>query len=121
MRRTNSGITLAPITGPALVVAVVGGRPFEAMADDYKAARNVWREVPEAFYWEMLEVLPPIYRRGGFLVSEPYIHETTAEGEQGVFCGIACVEDRYFARYCTVPEFSGRVAELRAALTGVDR
>lgn len=114
----SNGQRLALVTGPALIVAVPEAWPVEAMADDYRNARNVWREVPETFYWEMLEVLPPIYQRGGFLVSEPYMHETTAEGDQGVYAGIAQGGDRYFARYCTVPEFSGRVAELRAALAG---
>lgn len=119
-RTTSTGERLALVTGPAIIVAEVAERPFDAMADDYKNARNVWREVPEGFYWEMLEVLPPIYRRGGFLVSEPYIHETTDAGEEGVYAGLAQVGERFFTRYCTAPEFTERVAELCRALAAVE-
>lgn len=47
---------------------------------EQKAARQhtpiTWREVTEARYYEMFEVLPPIIIAGkGFLVSEPWDHD----------------------------------------------
>ena len=52
---------------------------YPEMEEDYREARRLsgrtgadWREVTEAFWWQALEVLPPIHREGGFLVGEPY-------------------------------------------------
>ena len=33
-----------------------------------------WQPITEERYWELLEVLPPIYGKNGFMVSEPCDH-----------------------------------------------
>jgi len=44
--------------------------PFPAVTDHRLAGRDAWREISEACADEFLNVLPPIYCKGGFMVSE---------------------------------------------------
>lgn len=90
---------------------------YEQMGENYKAGRDVWVEVSDDFRQQALEVLPPIYRRGGFLVSEPYTHN--AEGRP-VYAGFATIGGRDFARYATPSDFERLAAELRASLSTLE-
>lgn len=60
-----------------------------------------------------LEVLPPIYFRGGFAVSEPIRH--TAEDVPVYLC-LVQAGGVTFARQCTVKEAAADVEALRAAV-----
>jgi hypothetical protein len=41
---------------------------------DFHANAPHWREITETQYYEALGCLPPIYRQGGWMMGEPYIH-----------------------------------------------
>ena len=86
---------------------------YSDLEDDYRANEPVWREVSESFYWQALGVLPPIYREGGFLVSEPWRH--AADGEP-VCAGFATVHHRYFAQMSTPSAFPASARKLRNLL-----
>ena len=75
--------------------------------------RNVWREVSASFIDQALNVLPPIYSGGGFLVLEPWNH--TREGRP-IYAGFVQLGARYFARMSTVQDFSQAVEYLRRAI-----
>lgn len=106
-------------TGPVQVLPASQEWAYVDLDADYKAGLSTWREVSEDFYWQALEVLPPIYAPGGFLVGEAHDHETSGHAN---YAGFVCTGSpgeygsRYFARYCTVKEFPARVAELRTEL-----
>lgn len=76
---------------------------------DFEAGLNIWREVSEDFREQALNVLPPIYGQGGFMVSEPYTH--TSRG--GVYAAFAGIGGRYFARYLHRIDLNSGIAELR--------
>ena len=85
---------------------------------DYKACRNVWREVSQSFYDENLGVLPPVYVEGGFMVGEPLRH--TANG--GVVAALfATVQGRYFARVAEEHGAGQDVKNLRSLFAPVSR
>jgi hypothetical protein len=86
---------------------------------DYKAPKPwVWRRITEADFWYCLEVLPPIYFRGGFAVSEPVIHE---QGDRPVYL---CVREershtnggssKYFAKLSTIRDVDPTADDWRA-------
>jgi hypothetical protein len=58
---------------PALV------KDWRAPEDAHRAGNRAWLPCTEAFYWEMLEVLPPIYGPGCFAVSEAWKHDANGE------------------------------------------
>lgn len=80
--------------------------------DNWKANRDVWVEVSEAFYMEMLEVVPPVlFGSRQFMVGEAYTHN-----ERGsVRTGFVQIGERYFARTCNTVDFRRLSAELRAS------
>lgn len=80
---------------------------------NYRAGRNVWVEVSPEFAQQALEVLPPIYQQGGFLVSEASCHN--AEGH-AVYAGFAQIGGRHFSRELTVKDFEPAVQQLRDTL-----
>ena len=86
---------------------------YEQMAENYRANRNVWVEVADAFRDDALGCVPPIYRTGGFLVGEAYTH--TRQGLP-VFAGFATIGTRHFAAYATPSDFERGVVELRHAV-----
>lgn len=86
---------------------------YDDMEQDYNDNRDAWREVSESFYWQALEVLPPIYVAGGFLVSEPWKH--TPDGRP-VYAGFSQVGERYFGRQSTTADMAVYVRQLRNAL-----
>jgi len=74
-----------------------------------------WAEIAEEHYWHALEVLPPLYFRGGFAIGEAANH--TAD-DVPVHCCIVTVRGRYFARELPM-DIAAREAEaLRASLPG---
>jgi hypothetical protein len=81
---------------------------------DFKAGENAWREVSSEFADDALNVLPPIYFTGGFLVSEPYTHDPKTGC--GVYACFAEIGRRHFARYATRAEAPALVADLRISI-----
>ena len=82
MQTTNTTTENAPIMPPLPVEVLPATRPewaYDEMEADFSARRYVWREVSEAFYWQALEVMPPVYAAGGFLVGEPWSHTVNNE------------------------------------------
>lgn len=54
-----------------------------------------WTETTEERYWEMLEVLPPAFMKGGgFLVGEPYDHHATTGRPR--FAAFREIQGKYF-------------------------
>ncbi len=86
---------------------------YPDMATDYNAGADTWREVSEGFTEENLNVLPPIYCDGGFMVSEPYTHD--CRGRE-VYAGFVQVGERYFARYSSRRDFPELVRRLHLSL-----
>lgn len=86
---------------------------YRQMDENWDAGRDVWVEVSEGFYWQALEVLPPIkYDGRRFMVGEPLTHN-----ERGaVHAGFTKIGERYFARTCNVVDFVKLVSELHASL-----
>ena len=78
---------------------------------------DVWVCVPDSFADYMLEVVPPVYVPGGFLVGEPDSHD--AQGYP-VRLGFAHVNGQYFARYATKHDWPGLRISLLIALSTPD-
>ncbi len=91
-----------------------GAWPFPAVTKAYREGRTDWVEVDEERYDYCLGVLPPIYFRGGFFVSEPAAH--TDAGEP-VYTAAAVVNGRYFLRDVPRSQGEAAVAELRELLS----
>ncbi len=88
--------------------------PFPAVTKAYREGRTDWVEVNEKLYDYCLGVLPPIYFRGGFFVSEPAAH---TEAGEPVYTAVAVVNGRYFMRDVSRSQGEAAVAELREALS----
>lgn len=83
---------------------------------DYNARALVWREVSESFYYQALEVLPPVAFDGrNFLVGEPWSHTTEGRALRASFAHMA---GRYFATISTAQGFRLKLDALRVALGG---
>lgn len=87
---------------------------YQEIEDNWKAGRDVWTEVTEDFYYQALEVLPPIYRPGGFMVGEAYTHTAS----DAIHAGFVQTCGRFFARCCAVREFGALATTLRHSLEG---
>lgn len=76
---------------------------YPQMEANWRADRNVWVEVSESFYWQALEVLPPILFRGArFMVGEPFDHDARGVA---IHAGFVKLGERYFARYFPTDHF----------------
>jgi len=98
--------------GPLPVQVLPASRPewaYDEIEDDFKARQYVWREVSEAFYWQALEVLPPIYAAGGFLVSEPWSHTVNNEP---IYAAFFKSRGKHYATMSTVRGMAERVRGL---------
>lgn len=69
--------------------------PYPAVSDARMAGRDYWRQISEELRWHFLEVLPPIYFPGGFMVSEPAAH--TADGDP-IYAAIVRAGNGYWMR-----------------------
>lgn len=88
---------------------------FHDLAADYRAGRNVWRQVPERFARYALEVLPPVdgpEGSGSFALGECF--SATAAG--AVHCVIARENGGYFAKYVNLMDWADSLLGLREAL-----
>jgi hypothetical protein len=68
---------------------------------DYEQPRDQWHEITEEDADYCLGVLPPIYFRGGFAVSEPVIHN--AKNEPVYLC-VVRARGQLFARLASITE-----------------
>lgn len=83
----------------------------------HKAGDRAWLPVTQAFYWDMLNVLPPIYAGPWWAVSEPWKHEA-GNAVYLWFSERRTSEARAWqCRMATVPEI---VAELKSRRPGQD-
>jgi hypothetical protein len=89
---------------------------YEEMRELLNAGESTWLEVSEEFYYQALEVLPPYYVPGGFMVSEPLRHVIENGKEAGVFAGFSTLGGKHYARYATLAAFPRMVVELRRTL-----
>lgn len=85
---------------------------------DYNAPKPWdWREITEADMDYVLQVLPPIYFRGGFACSEPVIHD---ENGRPVYLCVRCDGPRYdgsskyFAKLSTIHDVDPKADDWRA-------
>jgi hypothetical protein len=83
--------------------------PFTRM----DARPDAWVELTKEQFDYCLGVLPPIYFRGGFAISEASRH--TAEGVP-VYCCVVTIRGRRLARELTIAEAEATVPWMRAAL-----
>jgi hypothetical protein len=90
---------------------------YDEMRADYDAGGQNWFEVTEAFYWQALEVLPPIYLAGGFFVGEP--EKSTKDGT--LYAGFTQKRGRFFARYATRSTWAEAIKGLTDALNAETR
>ncbi len=91
---------------PAIILPASKEWAYDDIEADFKTnPLIVWREVSESFYWQALEVLPPIYSKGGFMVSEAWSH--TADNRP-LYAGFAEVGSRHFATISTVADFPAK-------------
>lgn len=87
--------------------------PLDQLSTLYDQKRDAWVEVPETFYMEMLEVVPPILFDGNrFMVGEAW----TEGGRGPIHLGFLHTKGRYFARYCFTQDFVAVVRALREFL-----
>jgi hypothetical protein len=85
--------------------------PYDQALKPYRDGLPVFVEITEEQMWTALEVLPPIYFRGGFAVSEPQCHDRT---NTPVYACVVTKGKRYFLRYGTVKEAEAFADELRS-------
>ena len=106
-------------TGSVTIKPAENDWPYPEMEADWHAASDVWRQVSEAFYWQNLEVLPPVYVHGGFMVGEPYTYTPTGDSVRALF---AEVNGQHYGQMCARREAANSCARLRVLLGfGVDR
>jgi hypothetical protein len=100
----------------------LNGRPyaspdvFQDMDVDYKAGRNVWREVPYQFARYVREVMPPVdgpEGSGSFALGECF--DTTRHG--AVHCVIAVEDSQYYAKYVNLMRWPEELLALREQLS----
>lgn len=77
------------------------------------AGRSTWIEVSEEFNEHSLNVLPPIYVRGGFFVSEPADHDP--DGVAIYALNVKCA-GRFFMRECRRDKAAEAIADLYRAV-----
>lgn len=78
---------------------------------DYKQPRDEWHRITQDDADYCLEVLPPIYFRGGFAVSEPVMHND--EGEAIYLC-VREERGKFSARLATIREVDPTADDWRA-------
>lgn len=101
--------TTFPVIEPASVEWA-----YPEMDTDYRAGRNVWREVTEDFLDQALNVLPPMDWNGqAFLVMEPLTH---IDGD-AIHAGFVTINGRCFARNVPRRQFRALLAELRTVVS----
>lgn len=74
---------------------LLGRTDFDQIAREAMDPNTPPIEVSEQEYWDMLEVLPPIYVPGGFMVSEP----VTDTRKGTAYAHYAQRGEKFFARY----------------------
>ena len=89
------------------------GDMFRQVESRDRAGDDAWHEISEDAADYCLEVLPPIYVRGGFMVSEAWRHLDTGEPE---YFGVTKIGTRYFARHMTRRTAPALITALRAHL-----
>lgn len=100
---------------PAIILPASKEWAYDDIENDFKTNTIiVWREVSQSFYDQALEVLPPIYARGGFMVSEPWSH---TRDNRPLYAGFARVGTRHFATISTVPDFPAKYDYLLRVLS----
>ena len=88
---------------------------YPAIEQDWHEGRDTWREVSEEFYGEALEVLPPVYVSGGFMVGEPHSHNAAGDEIRALF---AEVGGKFYARMCARRDANTATLALRHTLNG---
>lgn len=79
---------------------------------DYKAPRPWdWRAITEDDADYCLEVLPPIYFRGGFAVSEPVIHDGH---NRPVYLCVKREGGKFFAKLSAIADVDANADDWRA-------
>jgi hypothetical protein len=71
---------------------------YPQMGEHLETGERVWVEVSESFYWQAMEVVPPLFVTGGFMLGEA--HSSDAEGHT-IYATFMHLKDRYFAMYTT--------------------
>lgn len=74
-----------------------------------------WTETDRETADYLLNVLPPVWVSGGYMVSEPVRHDAAG---YPVYTGCTKVGGRYYVTECTVREWPGRVHVLHTVLGG---
>lgn len=68
--------------------------PFPAISEARKAGAGDWVEISEEAATDLLNVLPPIYIPGGFMVSEAADHDARGVA---IYCAVVNAHGRYLA------------------------
>ena len=98
------------------MIVATEGWPFPAITEDYRAQRDIWREVSWvsdeglSFYDHMLNILPPkSWVRDAFMVGEAADHD-----KDGMVIYTACVKHRgrEYAKDIRADQFDTEVREL---------
>ena len=89
--------------------------PFGPITASRHEGRDSWHESDHEFAMYCLEVLPPLYFKGGFCVSEAASH--TADGSP-IYCAVVGIGKRWFAREMDIRLCAGQAALLRVKIGG---
>lgn len=96
----------------------IGKWPFPLVTElRHKGSRD-WVEIDQERADYFLGVLPPIYFKGGFFVSEPAAHVTIDGREVPVYGAVAEMDGRHFMREFpyTLRECADAIRDLRVAV-----
>lgn len=93
-----------------IIIESCQGFPSDIIRDDHEAKNNIWREVTEEHYWDLLGAVPPIdMKQGSFLLGEPY---DFAPDNDTYYYGCVEYKGRYFSRIVARKKFDKERAEL---------
>lgn len=95
----------------AILILPAVGWGHNDITADFKRNLPIWREVPEEFYHEMLNCVPPEKHTGQqFLVGEPY----TDQAGDTIYCGLVHVNGKYYGRLVPYRQFEKLALELKS-------
>jgi hypothetical protein len=86
---------------------------YPQMRQIYDSGSVDWVAITEEFYWQAMEVLPPIYLNGGFAVPEPLTHDAD---DRPVYACFAQVGKKHYGIYSTRSNYSANYLNLLGEL-----
>lgn len=87
---------------------------YPRMEEIFRKKQGDWVEVDEKFFYQAMEVLPPIMVDGlrAFMVSEPHAHE----GGDAVYAMFVLAANKYYAKLVAFKQRHSELEKLRKRL-----